>query len=335
MYFFNKLRQIQKTTKELLPFLGLVFFFPSNGISHLIVSFFDYFRWSSIEFFFNPDAGPFLLYKIYITLTELSNAFLIFIFEYTLKKTKYILTIYMILGVILQIFSSSVSESFQVGIPFVPISVFACIMWYFVFIKPVPKNLKKPMIIALIGVCLALPGLLARAVAFNYTTRVVYCIGTIIAIVSMCLFAYGFSKLKAFSDLNWKQKLRELFIISNINGISLYAYSFDQNKTIEDSETNLIAGGFQGIQAFLSEIVKTKESLQLIDYKNLKVMLEKGIEATFILILKQESLVSRYKIKLLSNEFHNFFKDIFQNWQGNVSLFLPTKALIQKIFEIE
>ena len=266
----------------------------------------------------------------------ISVAFMIFVFEYAAQfKTKYLFTCYMVIGIFIQIFTNDFDLSNFLMMTFaIPIFFFASLAWYFVFIKPVPKNLKKHMILSYFGMLSFAASLVGRNNLFNEYIRVLYSISTIISIIGVCLIGYGFSGLTTFSDINWKEKLRELFIIYNKSGICLYAYSFDEENTMEDKDTGLIGGGFQGIQAMLSEIVQTKESLQMIDYKNLKVMLEQGEYATFVLILKSESMVLKYKIKLLSDEFHNFFKETLEKFDGETMIFNPSKAIIERIFEL-
>jgi hypothetical protein len=54
-----------------------------------------------------------------------------------------------------------------------------------------------------------------------------------------------------------------------------------------------------------------------------------------VLIIKNESSFLHYKLKLFTEEFQNFFNDILINWTGEMEVFWPTRALIQRIFELE
>jgi hypothetical protein len=202
---------------------------------------------------------------------------------------------------------------------------------YWIFIKPSSGFLRQRIILATLGIFMVGIGIFFR---FSFLSESVgdfmYPLGTMIAIIGLCLFGYGFAAFSTFTDLNWKEKLREIFIIKP-NGICVYAYSFEQNRSIADSD--LIAGGFSGIQSLLSEIVHTSETLQLIDYQNVKIMLERGKYHMFILIIKEQSSIIRYKLKVFIQEFYEFFKDVVEIWDNNVDIFKPTGTLIQKIFE--
>jgi hypothetical protein len=145
------------------------------------------------------------------------------------------------------------------------------------------------------------------------------------------LIGYGFAAFSTFTDLQWKEKLRELFVISK-GGICLYAFSFEKNLPLENSD--LLAGGFSGIQALLAEIVKTKESLHLIDYQTVKILLTQSAEAMFVLVIKEESTFLQYKLQLFSDEFQTFFKDSLPRWKGEMDIFKPTITLVQRVFEL-
>ena len=155
--------------------------------------------------------------------------------------------------------------------------------------------------------------------------------GTAISLLGVCILGFGFSGFSTFSDLRWKDKLREIFIIAE-GGVCLYAFSFDQNIPLED--TDLIAGGFAGIQGILSEMVKTSESLHLIDYQNMKIMLEQRTSVMFVLIIKEESSFLEYKLKVFAEEFQTFYEEILQKWTGDIDIFKPTSTLIQRVFEV-
>ncbi len=202
---------------------------------------------------------------------------------------------------------------------------------FYMFIKPTSGFLRQRILLALVGICMVGIGIFFR---FSFLSDLwgayIYSIGTLIAIIGVSFFGYGFAAFSTFTDLNWKEKLREIFVIAR-NGICVYAYSFGQNRSITDSD--LIAGGFSGIQLLLSELVHTSESLQLIDYQNVKIMLEQGQGYMFILIIKEQSSFIRYKLRLFTQEFFEFFKDVIKTWNNNIDIFKPTGTIIQRIFE--
>jgi len=325
LVFLNKSIRIKKRLREYLPFLGLTIVFLSISISYLIAVWADYYRWEygilRLELYLLS------FFAMYTTIAALT-----FLFEYVLKKTRYSITIYLIVAAIIILFirDLEVLNNFTLytsGPMFLIIPLFL----YYVFIRPTSGFLRKRVLIATPGFLMVGIGIFLR---FSFLSVLVggyiYSVGTMVAIIGMCLFGYGFAAFSTFTDLNWKAKLREIFIVSP-TGLCVYAYSFEQNRSIKDSD--LIAGGFSGIQSLLSEIIHTSESLQLIDYQNVKIMLEQGKSFMVILIIKEESSFIRYKLKLFTQEFYEFFKDAFEIWQNNVDIFKPTGTLIQRIFE--
>lgn len=82
-------------------------------------------------------------------------------------------------------------------------------------------------------------------------------------------------------------------------------------------------------------MVQTTESLQLIDYQNVKIMLDQKENISFVLVLKKESTFLRYKLNLFADEFKKFFDETLKEWSGDTQLFNPTKALIEKNFEVD
>ncbi len=146
-----------------------------------------------------------------------------------------------------------------------------------------------------------------------------------------CLFlAEGFFGYPI--EIKWQDKLQEIYVISD-TGICYYAYSFEKNLPLDDSD--LIAGGFTGIRILLSEITRTSEPLHLIDYQNMKIMLQQTTDTVFVLIIKEESNFLQYKLRQFSQEFQSLFKDTLQHWNGNIEIFKPARSLIQRIFELK
>jgi hypothetical protein len=205
-------------------------------------------------------------------------------------------------------------------------------VWYFIFIKPTSGFLRRRMNLAFFGLLLILVGMVTRGLTHESSAGVYFgASGTVFYIIGLCLIGYGFVAFSTFTDLRWKDKLREVFVISR-NGTCLYAFSFEQNLPIEDSD--LVAGGFSGIQMLLSEMVKTTESLQLIDYQNVKIMIEQKAAIMYVLIIKAESKFLQFKLKTFAEEFQNFFKDTLATWKGEIHVFYPTRVLIEKVFEL-
>lgn len=323
--FLNKAIRIRKRLRDYLPFLGLTIVFICTSISYLLAVWADFNWWEYKNLIFG-------LYLLSFNAMYISFAALTFLFEYVFKKTRYIITAYLIVCAILIAFLKDLETLntftlYTSGPMFLIIPVFL----FYIFIKPTSGFLRRRILLATLGIVMVGIGIFFR---FSFLSEslggYIYPLGTMVAIIGLCLFGYGFAAFSTFTDLNWKEKLREIFVVTSA-GVCVYAYSFEKNRSIEDSD--LIAGGFSGIQSLLSEIVQTHETLQLIDYQNVKIMIEPGVNFVFILIIKEESSFLRYKLKLFTQEFSEFFKDVLPIWNNNIDIFKPTGTLIQKIFE--
>ncbi len=335
IYFLNKLRNVRKTTREILPFVGIVLLVLAATISFSVES------WRIILGVLGAYSTKvnIILYGIQFLAIIGTVEFFVFLAEYVAKKTKYLLSIYVliefIIGIYLTVIASDIGIlSFYSIIASSPL-LFGLVLWYFVFIKPTSEIVRKRMIFTMVGLIIVAIALILRSrvgtIIFWNFSQLACLIGNIMAIVGVVLVWYGFSALQTLSDLGWKAKLREIFVISS-KGVALYAFSFDQNEPLQDSD--LIAGGFSGIQLLLSEIVKTEESLNLIEYHNLKILVKQEKDLIFILILKEESTYLQYKLERFSDEFQDFFKEILVSWDGQIDTFIPTRRIIQQVFEI-
>ncbi|MFX0132918.1 MAG: hypothetical protein ACFFDN_04660 [Candidatus Hodarchaeota archaeon] len=327
LYFINKSLKVRKVKREILPFIGLAIIFLFISIGFIIFSWLDYNWWTS-----GLPTNPLTELEILTGLFIIGSFIVLtYILEYVFEKTKYFFTLYMIIGIIVLFFIeiSTLILLFYLS----PFPFFILFAWYYIFIRPTSGFLRNRMVIASLGFISIIVGFFLR---YNFMSQFlgsyIYTVGTMVAIMGITLIGYGFSAFSTFSDIRWKEKLREIIVTSK-GGICFYSYSFEKRSPVDD--TDLIAGGFSGIQGMLSEIVRTSERLQLIDYKNVKIMLEQREDVIFILILKEESTFIQYKLKLFSEEFQDFFKEILQTWEGRVDIFQPARALIERIFEVD
>ncbi len=331
-YFLKKFMKVRKTSRELLPFLGVALAFLAWGVSYLLSSQRIFLSIFEIEFL----AGEFFP-KFEFVLLFSSVVFVAFLCELSLRKTKFITTCTGVAVVIIGMFMETgvvgVGDDLAtyqlIGGPIILLPLIPLL--YFAFIKPTFGSLRHRMYFAMFGFFLAASGLVFRNRAFNslfFGYNGIF--ARIFAIMGLISIGYGFAAYSTFTDLQWKDKMREIFVISP-NGVCIYAFSFEQQIPLEDSD--LIAGGFSGIQLLLSEMVKTTESLHLIDYQSVKIMVEQGASAMFVLILKEESSFLEYKLRSFAEEFQNFFKEVLQHWIGEMEVFKPTRTLIQRVFE--
>lgn len=326
LYFFNKLIQTKKALQDRILFLGVVFIFLFISISGII----DYWQ------MYYPS-------NLLRTISELFGFGSVISFfsicEFRIKKTRGFVTLYAIIALIsyvtLKYLVSVVIENADLILTVViaPLLIFYIAFLYLALIKPTSGYLRMRMYLVLFGFFIGLFGFFVTSSLFTgLLGDFEMSFSRIVVILGLCVMGYGLAAFSTFTDFNWKDKLRELFVISQ-NGVCLYAFSFEHKVALDDSD--LIAGGFSGIQILLSEMMKTKESLHLIDYQNMKIMFEEGENVMFVLVFKEESSFLQYKLRLFAEEFQIFFKDILSHWTGELDVFIPTKTLIKRIFELD
>ena len=55
----------------------------------------------------------------------------------------------------------------------------------------------------------------------------------------------------------------------------------------------------------------------------------------FVLVIRVESSYLRYKLQAFAQEFQDFYGEILEQSVVDSTVFSPTKALIEKVFELE
>ncbi len=332
LLFVIKLNQARRTTKELQPFLAMAILCLSYGASHVIASWVDYYRWS--QGIVVPG-----LWKAFAVILFVAGGSFVLVHEYALKKTKYLISIFIFAGIVpMLILNDFTLENLLLLAWGIPGLLLALPMYYIVFLRPTKGILKKRMILTFLGMCSigvasALRSDSLVSILGYQGSLYAYAIGTVLAIFGMCDIGYGFSQLSTFSDLNWKAKLRELFVINDA-GLCLWAFSFAQKQSIKDSD--LIAGGFSSIISFLGEITKTTESLKQIDYHDLKIVLDHGKAGLItILLISDTSSYLPYKLSVFTTEFQTYFGETLNHWDGNTAIFAPTSKIVEQVFELQ
>ncbi len=103
LYFMKKLLGVRKTTREILPFLGLAIVFLSISIGFMMLSWIDYTWW--VENPIGPELDLILqLQNFFGILIVIGFASLGFLLEFVWRKTKFVLTIYETIGIFVLIF---------------------------------------------------------------------------------------------------------------------------------------------------------------------------------------------------------------------------------------
>jgi len=84
---------------------------------------------------------------------------------------------------------------------------------------------------------------------------VIKLIGHTIFVVGIILFAFGFWELPSIKALEWKEKIKHLFIIFE-GGVNIYDQSFIMEETEKTIQSDLMAGGISGITTLMQELTE-------------------------------------------------------------------------------
>ena len=140
----------------------------------------------------------------------------------------------------------------------------------------------------------------------NAWGSILYIGGTIVEIFGWIGMRHFFLQIPDYNELEWRSGLDELHVVMAESGLSLYHRTFG-NFTLNDlsgdlkvtmnvpepaehyRDSDLIAGGLVGIRTMLSEIAKTKGSLETIQVGNRDLIFKQG-KYIFVLLLANKNL---------------------------------------------
>ncbi|HUY01564.1 MAG TPA: hypothetical protein VMV49_18515 [Candidatus Deferrimicrobium sp.] len=154
-------------------------------------------------------------------------------------------------------------------------------------------------------------------------------ISTTGSIGSFIVWATVFLSFETFTEFDWAEKLRELFIIAP-SGATLFHYSFMDKPNLPSPD--LISSGLTGIKDILAEMVQSTKVLKVVEHQDTKIIFEYGTYSTIALIADENFKIYHSKLTLLKNKFENLFQDFLTYWTGEVDVFIPSGRLIEEIF---
>jgi hypothetical protein len=147
-----------------------------------------------------------------------------------------------------------------------------------------------------------------------------------VAIVSVPLITYTRRKLQ---QRNWEKHLHNLFILTK-DGRSIYGYSFG----IEIQDPSLVSAALVAISSFVTDAVKSKKALRVIDLQDRKVILSHGEHTTTALIADKDFPVIIDRTEAFTQAFEKRYGGKVANWRGDTKAFKGVDALIQDYFPV-
>ncbi|MFX0134706.1 MAG: hypothetical protein ACFFDN_13785 [Candidatus Hodarchaeota archaeon] len=94
----------------------------------------------------------------------------------------------------------------------------------------------------------------------------------------------------------------------------------------------MIAGSISGISSIIQELTRSKERIEVIKQKDLKILLKYGKFVTAALIAEEDLEILHSKLKMLIDEFETLFQYVLPKWKGDLDVFSPVKVMVERIF---
>jgi len=147
--------------------------------------------------------------------------------------------------------------------------------------------------------------------------------------ISMIPFVSMKDSLPPSEEMEWSKEIIHIYVIKD-GGIIMTDYSFSKE---EHFDADLLAGGMTGVSTILQEMIDSKQTkLQVIDHEDKKLLFDYGRGFFVVLISIKDLKILRSKLKTLTDEIHNIFREIIEIWEGDLDIFKPIITMIKNHF---
>jgi len=150
----------------------------------------------------------------------------------------------------------------------------------------------------------------------------------LVTVVSLIPFLGMKESTPASEELEWYKEIVHLYVINN-SGIFIVDFPFKEGL---EYDPDLFSGGISGIKTILQEMIKSQQSLKIIDHEDLKLIFEYGQNFFVVLISQKDLKILRTKLKALTGEIERVFREVLADWSGNLDVFKPINTMIKNIF---
>ena len=168
----------------------------------------------------------------------------------------------------------------------------------------------------------------AGDMAYNIFGVVPYLMGEAFLLIGIVTFGLGSFYSPALEELDWKQKLVELYFIQK-GGLLIYHHEFERTSELDQA---LTAAGIAGIQSLFQEITQTDSGLNVVSMGNFEILFSHSDTFTSVLIAKAPYRILLGKLDEITKTFDLMFANIIQNFEGNLAEFSSARDLVTSIF---
>ncbi|MHA1934469.1 MAG: hypothetical protein ACW97A_04230 [Candidatus Thorarchaeota archaeon] len=196
-------------------------------------------------------------------------------------------------------------------------------------IKNTSGNVRKSINTILAGFLLGYFGFIfASDMSYNSFGFGPYLAGEAMLVFGLVIFGYGSIYSPALGELDWKQKLVELYIIQE-GGLLVFHHEFLKTAEVDQF---LTAAGISGVQSLFQEITRSESGLNVVSVGQFEILFSHSSSFTSVLISRASYKVLLAKLAEFTEAFEIMFGKIIQNFEGSLKEFSSARDLVHSIF---
>ncbi len=211
---------------------------------------------------------------------------------------------------------------------------------------------KKIFIVIMIGVVLSFIGL-----GFNFQriqAILVDVLGAaypafktavlVIIIAGLAMIVFGYFYIPPVDDFFWVNQIVALYVLDKTTRTALFKKIYDQKvvdgfsfgrkgTTGDTASESAFVSGIGGITDMLSETAASDgKNVELIDQGSVKLLLSYQGDLIFMLLVRQEMPVLKFKLRVFKDDFLLFFGDMISRFASKPEKFLPAETIATRVF---
>jgi len=155
-------------------------------------------------------------------------------------------------------------------------------------------------------------------------------IGSIFQLYGFAFFAFFFLKFPILSEFDWKDKIEQVFII-NEGGLCIFYKSY--NEKLEEVNESLISGAITSVNIMLKELMNpVSRGMSVIRKKGIIIYMFHGNLINGVVFSNKEAKIIEFYMKQLITKIEQVYKNVLQNWDGDLRIFEPIEDIFSDIF---
>lgn len=330
LIFFREWKKQARTANEqYIPFALMLLYL---GLS------IAFFMTINSNFFIDPALLAFYVdSKIYFFVVLTFNVIIIGIFVYVgeriiKKQTRHIFLLYFC-------FVAALYYLFKVlNVPnlgyyialLIPIGILV-VLFFYQLVWKAPGQIRRKMIIFIIGYILFLVAMIQIIQVILFNLYIIPLEIKTLVLIATILSGYSFYSIPIFTEFDWTKKIRHLYMLTP-QGICIFQKAFKM-KSITDED--LFGGSLVAIQSLMQEMIKSEKKLRVIDHEDAKILFKQGPQIIAIMVADEDLSIVQFKLEKLLKEFEFIYGNLMEKWSGDLNLFQPLEAVVNRIFEIK